>query len=171
MDTDSLYLALSGHDLYDCIWPTMKQEWSSLRNGDCDDEFLANSTSNFPRTCCTKLMKHDKRELGLFNEEYHCTEMIRLCNKTYYCYDSQSNKFKFNSKGLNKRTLEDCGDGPMSKYHRVLEEVVNATSTNRGFCTIQHAIATYEQTKKGLLYFYPKRKVKQGGIHTHTLTI
>ena len=38
------------------------------------------------------------------------------------------------AKGLNERTLEECGDGgPRSKYRRVLEEAVNVTSTNRGF--------------------------------------
>ena len=83
--------------------------------------------------------------------------MLCLCSKTYCCYDKQVNKYKFSSKGLNKRTLEDCGDGPMSKYRKVLEEAVNVTSTNRGFRTIQHSVATYEQTKKGLSYFYPGR--------------
>ena len=82
MDTDSLYLALSGHDLYDCIRPTMKQEWNSLRIGDCTDDFLVNSTTSFPRTCCTKHKKHDKLELGLFKEEFHCREMICRSNKT-----------------------------------------------------------------------------------------
>ena len=45
----------------------------------------------------------------------------------------------------------------MSNYLKVLEEAVSVTSTNRGFRTIQHSVATYEQTKKGLSYFYPKR--------------
>ena len=57
--------------------------------------------------------------------------------------------FKFSSKGLNKRTDKNCGDGPMSEYHKVLGQVVNVTSTNRGFRTI-HNVATYGQTKKGL---------------------
>ena len=52
---------------------------------------------------------------------------------------------------------EHCGDGgPMSKYRKVLEESVNVTSTNRGFRTIQHSIAAYEQTKKRLSYFIQK---------------
>ena len=72
---------------------------------------------------CTK--KHDKRESGLFKEEFRCTEMLCLCSKLYCCYDSKSDKFKFSSKGLNKRTLEDTGDGPMSKYRRVLDDDVN----------------------------------------------
>ena len=84
--------------------------------------------------------------------------MIYLCSKTYCCYDLQSNKFYFSSEGLNKRTLEDSGDGPMSKYRNVLEEVNFVTSTNRRFGTMQHAVATYEQTKKRLSYFYPKKR-------------
>ena len=78
--------------------------------------------------------------------------------------------YKFSSKRLNKRTLEDCGDGgPLSKYRKVLEESVNVTSTNRGFRTIQHSFAMYEQTKKGLSYFYPKRILEEDGIHTKLL--
>ena len=97
MDTDSLYLALSEHDLCDCIRPTMKKEYNSLRSGDCTDEFSANSTTNFfPRTCCAKHKEHDRGEPGLFKEEIGCTEMVCLCSKTYCCYDSQSKKFKPN---------------------------------------------------------------------------
>ena len=95
--------------------------------------------------------------------------MLCLCSKTYCCYDKQTNKYKFSSKGLNKRTLEDCGEGPMSKNRKVLEESVIVTSTNRGFRTIQHSVATYEQTKKGLSYFYPRRTVEEDGIHTKPL--
>ena len=66
--------------------------------------------------------------------------------------------------------MEECGDGgPMSKYRKVLEEAVNSTSTNRSFRAIQHSVATYEQTKKGLSYFYPKRIVEEDGIHTKPL--
>ena len=54
----------------------------------------------------------------------------------------------------------------MSKYRKVLQEAVNVTSTNKGSRTVQHSVATYEQTKKGLSYFYPKRKVEEDGIHT-----
>ena len=54
------------------------------------------------------------------------------------------------AKGLNKRTFEDSGYGPMTKYQKVLIEQENVTSTNRGFRTKDHSIATYEQTKKGI---------------------
>ena len=172
MDTDSLYLALSEKELCDCIREEAKAEWGLLRTEDCKDDFTANATTNFfPRTCCTKHIKHDKREPGLFKEEFRCTEMLCLCSKTYCCYDSNSNKYKISSKGLNKRTLEECDDGPMAKYRKVLDEFINVTSTNRGFRTVHHSVGTYEQTKKGLSYFYRKRIVDTDGIRTRPLNL
>ena len=125
----------------------------------------------FPRTCCSKHKKHDKRETGLFKEEFRCTEMLCLCSKTYCCYDSKSQKYKFSSKGLNKPALEDSGDGPMAKYRQVLDEAVNLNSTNRRFKAINHAVAAYEQAKKELSYFYPEREVEYDGIHTKPLNL
>ena len=155
MDTDSLYLPLTKDNLEYVILPKKRAEWDQLRSKDCTDDFTANATDNFfPRSCCNAHKKHDKRELGLFKEEFRCAEMFCLCSKTYCCYDEQTNKQKFSSRGLNKRTLEDCGDGgPMPEYRKALEEAVNVTSTNRSFRTIQHSVATYEQTKKICLTF------------------
>ena len=59
----------------------------------------------------------------------------------------------------------------MSKYRRVLHETINLTSTNRGFRTINHMVGTYEQTKKGLSYFYPRRQVQDDGLHTKPLNL
>ena len=148
MDTDSLYLALSEESLEDIILPEKRNEWEAIRSQDCTDSFTANATCNFfQRTCCTAHKKHDKREPGLFKEEFRCSERLCLFSKTYCCYDRKSNKYIFSSKGLKKRTLEDCGDGPLTRYRKVLEEAVNVTSTNTGFRTIKHTFATYEQTK------------------------
>ena len=140
-------------------WHLLKRIYTTVSNqireliwkNDCRDSFKADAKSNFfPRTCCSTHKKYDKREPGLFKEEFKCTEMLCLCSKTYSCYDNKSDKFKFSSKGLNKRVLEDSGDGSMSKYRRVLDEAINLTSTNRGFRIKNHMVATYEQTKKGL---------------------
>ena len=62
--------------------------------------------------------------------------------------------------------LKQSGDGPVEKYWRVLNQTVNVTSNKRGFRTNNHSVATYEQVKKGLSYFYPKRIVESDGIHT-----
>ena len=122
-------------------------------------------------TRCAKQKKHDKREPGLFEEEFCCTEMLCLCSKTYCCYDSLSNKLKFNSKGLNKQISEDSGDGPMPKCRKVLNKTEIVTSTNRGFRTKNHCVATYEHTKKGLSYFYLKRIVESDQIRPLPLNV
>ena len=62
-------------------------------------------------------------------------------------------KLKINSKALNKRVLEQSGDGPLEMYRRVLNEKIKVTLNNRGFRTNNHSVATYEQIKKGLSYF------------------
>ena len=59
----------------------------------------------------------------------------------------------------------------MSNYRRLLDEAINLTSTHSGFRTINRMVATYEQKKKGLSYFYPKRQVQDDGIHTKPLNL
>ena len=158
MDTDSVYLAFAEKELEDCIRPEMRAEWQRIRSNDFVDIFAGDAVANiFPRTCCVKHKQHDKREPGLFKEEFRFTEMLCLCSKTYCCYDVTYNKPKFSSKGFNRRVLERNGDRPLEKYQRVLNEKVNVTSNNRGFRTNNHSVATYEQVKKGLSYFYSKK--------------
>ena len=121
-DTDSLNLAFAKKELEECIRLEMKAEWEQLRSKDCTDSFTADAVENFPPLCCDKHRKHDKREPGLFKEEFRCSEMLCLCSKTYCCYDKTSNDWKFSSKCLKKRTLEQSGDGPLEKNRIVLDE-------------------------------------------------
>ena len=154
MDTDSLYLALAEKELEDCIKPGKRTEWQRLLSNDCVDSLTADAVPYFfPGTCCVKHKQHDKREPGLFKEEFRCTEMLCLCRRTYCCYDVTSNKLKFSSKGLKKRVLEQSDDGPLEKYPGVLKEKINVTSNNRGLRTNNQSVATYEQHRKGLSYF------------------
>ena len=170
MDTDSRYLALAEKELEDCIRPEMRAEWQGLRSNDCVDNFTADAVANFfPRTCCVKHKQHDKREPGLFKEDFSCTEMLCLCSKTYCCYDVTSIKLKINCKPVNKRVLEQSGEGPLEKYRRVSNEMVNVTSNNKGFRSNNHSVATGEQVKKGLSCFHPKRIVKSDGLHNQPL--
>ena len=135
-----------------------------MRSNECVDKFTADAVANFfTPTCSLKHKQHDERELGLFKEEFRCTDMLCLCSKTYCCYDVTSKKLNFNSKGLNKRVLEQSGDGPMEKYRY---EKINVISNYRGFRTNNHSVATYEQDKKGLSYLYLKPIVESDGIHT-----
>ena len=150
----------------------MRAKWQRLRSNECVNSFTADAVEEFfLRTCCVKHKQHDRREPGLFKEEFRCTEMLCLCSKTYCFYDVASNKLKFSSKSLNKRVLEQSGDGPLEKYRRVLNEKVNVTSNTRRFRTSNLSIATYEQVKKSLSCFYPKRIVETDGIHTQLLSV
>ena len=72
--------------------------------------------------------------------------MLSLFSKIYCCYDSKSQKYKFISKGLNIRALEDSGDGPRAKFRQVLNLAVNLKSIDMGFKTVNHEVAFYEQT-------------------------
>ena len=172
MDIDSLCLALAEKELEDCIRLEMRTDWQKLRSYGCVDSFTVDAVANFfPRTFCVKHKQHDKREPGLFREEFRCTEALCLCSKTYCCYDVTSNKLKFSSKGLNKRVLEQRGGGPLEKYRRVLNEKINETSNKKGFPTNNHSVATCEQALKRLSYLYSKRIVETDRIHNQPLTL
>ena len=172
MDTDSLYLALATNVITDCIREDKLEEWSAIRKEDCRYNFEADSLRNFfPLTCCCTHSQLDKREPGLFKEEFRATEMICLCSKTYCCYDSQTKKTKFSSKGLNKHFLNELSDGPLQKYRKILNDVSDIGPINRGFRVQNHAVYTYERSKKGLSYFYLKRKLHSDGIPTDPLDI
>ena len=111
MDTYWLYLAPPEKELEDCMRPEIKAEWQRLGSNDCVDSFTADTVANFfPTTCCVKHKQKDKREPGLFKEEFRCTEMFCLFSKTYCCYDVTSNKLKFSSESLNESVLEQGGD-------------------------------------------------------------
>ena len=171
-DTDSLYLALAEKELEDCVKPEMRAQWQKFRSKNCVDDFAADEVAKFfPRKCCIKHKQHDKRESGFFKEEFRCTERLRLCKKRYYYYDVTSTEYQFSSKGLNKRVMEQSGDGPLEKYRRALNGKVNVTSNIRGLWTNNQSVSTYDQFKKNLSYFYRKRKVETYGIHTQPLNL
>ena len=117
VDTATLYLALAEKELEDYIRPEMTAEWERLQSNDCAVFFTAHANANrFLRICCVEHKQHRKREHDLFKEEFRCTEMLRLCSKTYCCYDVTPDTHKFCSKGLCKCVLEQSGARPLNKY-------------------------------------------------------
>ena len=59
----------------------------------------------------------------------------------------------------------------MAKHRKALDQLENVTSTNCGFRTKNHCVATYEHTKKGLSYFDPEGTVESDGIHNLPLKV
>ena len=123
MDTDSLYLALAEKYLFMYVsFPASEQNGKKRK-------------TTVVETILEQMRKTTFSQVLV--STYLC-----LCSKICCCYDSESQKYKFSNKGLNKRALEDSGDDPMAKYRQVLDEAVNLKSTIRGFKTINHSVAT-----------------------------
>ena len=171
-DTDSLYFAMSGALLEDVIKPSKKVEFERSVYGHCYDEdacgepFRASSEHWFPRLCCDRHYKHDKRERGLFKLEASGTELIALASKTYHLTrpdDPDSVK----AKGINRSALVD----PRDTFMAALVDKEIGSARNVGFRARQGGIMTYNQVRKGFNYFYVKRKVLPDGINTVPLTM
>ena len=75
-------------------------------------------------------------------------DLLCPCSKTYCCYDVTSNKLKVSSKGLNKRVLEQSGDGPLEKNRSSLNEKVNVTS-----------LRTIEDSEQTIILLLPMNKL------------
>ena len=201
MDTDSAYMAISGTCLEDVIKPEMRDKYRNGLTDFCIDEDIEADAQQhwFPRTCCNKHSKYDKRTPGLFKLEYQGNEMIGLCSKTYIVRKTKvvkpssarivSSKLLNRAKGrahkrvrprtrrIHEYKFSSKGvskrhlKAPMSKFRRVLKTRRAQSGTNRGFRVRNNAVFTYNQERRGFSYFYCKRKVLDDGIHTAPLDI
>ena len=79
-----MHLVLAKKELYDCKRSEKMQEWELLRSKECNNLLTVDIFSAFfPRTCCAKHKRHDKRQPALFKEDIRCTEVLCLCSETY----------------------------------------------------------------------------------------
>ena len=175
MDTDSLCLALSEENLEDVIFPKNELNGTSyvlkialiisprMQPAICSPQNLKFEIAGMP----TKNMISESRVSS--KKSLHVQKCWVSVAKHFFCYDKQTNWYKFSSKGLKKRTLKDCRDGPFKELQSAGGLSVNVTSTIRELQTIQQNVATHEQPKKGLSYFYPKTTVEEDEIHTKPL--
>ena len=76
MDTGSLYVALAEKKLEYCIRLERRAELQRLRSKHCVDSFTADAVDFVIQTYCVKHKQHDKREPGLFKEEFRCTDIV-----------------------------------------------------------------------------------------------
>jgi hypothetical protein len=167
MDTDSAYIAFSEKDLRSCIKPELLSKYEAGLTAFCSDDVQEADADMrwFPRTCCERHAKFDKRTPGLFKEEYSGDEIISLASKSYIVRDG--NQYKFSCKGVNKKNVEN----PMETYTNVLETKQPSKAVNRGFRYYNHSVYTYLQEKRGFSYFYCKREVLQDGRNTIPLDV
>ena len=152
MDTDSVYIAISGPSVESLVKPNLKHE------------FLKDKPNWLPRNDTPQNKVYDKRTPGLFKEEWSGEGIIGLSSKTYYCFGSYN---KYSCKGVNKR----CNQINKEKYLNVLLTKQSSSGLNKGFRVIDNSMYTYQQVRDGFSYFYPKRKVLGDGVSTLPLDI
>ena len=166
MDTDSIYAAYAGPSFVSCVRNELKKEFLSKIHNSCHLDHVDPSTGHwFPRECCDKHKKYDKRSPGLMKTEQTGDEMVCLSSKTYFLKDK--NKFKMSCKGVMK-----CGiDDPHKIFLNVLKTKEAHEVVNVGFRPRFNSIYTYSQQKNGFNWLYTKRKILEDGINTEPLDI
>ena len=123
MDTDSLYMALSGSSIDELVKPELREQYHSYGKA----EFLSTS-------------KYHDRTPGLFKEEFRGTRMIALTSKCYHAEDQETLKRKFSCKGVNKKQNEMN----WQRYWEALRGSIDI-ATNTGFRVWEQGVATYTQ--------------------------
>ena len=143
--------------------------------------------------CCKSHQLWDSRTPGKFKLEFTGHTILALNAKTYICSkdieemavqfpdpvdaspkhkarvdkERRSNRAKVSSKGLSKRTNALTEQ----QFRSVLTTKTSVSGINRGFVRKNNVTYTYRQEKRGLTYFYGKRKVLDDGISTTHLDI
>ena len=170
MDTDSLYIGFSRDTIDECVKPALVEEWKTEKwKWFCSEDITEIKT--FRDTEITK-KQYDKRTPGKFKEEYRGIGMGCLNSKTYIIWKAVDENgvagFKCSSKGVQERrntlTKEDFSHILTSKESHYVE--------NAGFIRDKKGVInTYTQYKKGMSFFYAKRKVLEDNVSTTHLDI
>ena len=160
-DTDSLYIAFAKDTIDECVKPELKDEWDKVKYN------FFSSDSNEPiefegRTIPFK--QYDKRTPGKYKPEFIRDGMICINSKVYHCW---GHILKTSCKGTQKKRNELV----RKDFLDLLELRKPKLVENAGFIRNNDKILTYTQTKKGLEYFYAKRKVLSDGVSTTHLDI
>ena len=165
-DTDSIYLAISEDTLDDCVKLGLEEEWNRER-----EKFIASTDNRLVEFEGNQVpfSQFDKRTPGKFKPEFKGDGMVCLNSKVVHAWGKNSEGkpiSKTSTKGTQPRNL-------FGKDHflSVLETHKPETVINAGFIKDNLCIKTYTQTKQGLGFFYPKRKVLGCGIKTTHLDI
>ena len=160
-DTDSLYIAIARSTLDECVHPDRLSSWKRQKY----DYFVSDSKERilFEDREITRA-QYEKREPGKYKLEFEGDGMICLNSKVYHIWGEKGSKTS--SKGMQARNNLLKED-----FLRILQEKNEHQVTNTGIIDDGTRKLTYTQTKKGLNYFYCKRKVQEDGITTKPLDI
>ena len=184
MDTDSLYMAISGDCIDALVKPHLRQMYFKekrlwIPTPACElhyNKYVETKTcfkNWLPSECCLQQLYHDQRKPGLFKSEWEGDGMLCLNPKTYICYTVNENtaeryiRSKWSAKGVVKKQNELTPQAFMD----VLNTKQTKEITNTNFRLIDQEMFTYTAHKNGLTYMYLKRQVAEDGVSTSTLII
>lgn len=114
------------------------------------------------------------RTAGLFKEEWRGDSMVSLSPKNYICYNPDNGyKQKISAKGVQQAHGKNEDVLNPEGFETVINDKVSLSATNSGFRFNYETktMMTYEVRKKGLSYWYDKRRVHSDGITTSPLDI
>lgn len=185
MDTDSLYMAISGDSLDAVVKPHLRKDYFKekpkwIPTDVCDKHFddYVIAKTNFqqwtPFECCKASLQYNLRTPGLFKIEWEGDGMICLNSKTYMCFsydDTLIDKKKVCKKWSAKGVVKKQNLLKPDDFLKVLESKQSQIVTNTNFKLINNKMHTYSTTKIGVSYLYLKRKILDDGISTIPLDI
>ncbi len=160
-DTDSLYIAFARDTIDECVKAELKDEWKRVKwdffSSEDDTPFDFNGHE-------IPFKQYDKRTPGKFKPEFIGMGMICLNSKVFHCWGPET---KTSCKGTQKKRNVLVRENFLKLLRTRDPEMI----TNAGFIQEDGKILTYTQTKKGLEYFYGKRKIMSDGVSSTHLDI
>ena len=159
-DTDSLYIAFARDSINHCVKPELKDDWSKekwIYFSSEDPSLIDFEGYTIP------FRQWDKRTPEKYKPEFEGTGMICLNSKVYHIWGVDKNgkeKTKTSTKGTQKRNKL------VKAEFLILNTQKPRTVENAGFVKDGRITKIYKQKKRGLEYFYAKRKVLEDGIST-----
>ena len=161
-DTDSLYIAFARSSIDECVKPNLKKEWEIEKKrffSSQDESLIEFEGKLIPKK------QYEKRTPGLYKPEFIGTGMICLNSKVYHIFNDKEQKTS--CKGIQQKR----NNLTRENFNQILETWQSISFENAGFIRDGVKTKTYKQTKKGLTYFYAKRKVLSDGVSTTHLNI
>ena len=171
-DTDSLYIAFARKSIDDCVKPHLKEEWKIEKY-----KWLSSQDTSL-REFGGKVITNaqfEKRTPGLYKPEFEGLGMLCLNSKVYHAFKGTDHKTPCKDKDCHKTSCKGIQNRRNNLTREHFEEILKSQQPaffeNAGFIRDGVKTKTYTQTKKGLSYFYAKRKVLSDGVSTTHLDI
>ena len=168
-DADSLYIALARETIDEFVKPELREEWETEKwnfFSSTDETEIQFAGQNIP------FSQWDKRTPGKYKAEFEGVGMICLNSKVFHIWAATFNEQgELITKTSCKGTQKKRNDLVKKDFIAILETRKPHRVENAGFIRDGLDTKTYTQWKKGLEYFYAKRKVLSDGVSTTHLDI